>query len=231
MARKRDTDEGEEYDGAEEAAVADAIEQAGIDDYLAELAEQEAEPGEEAEPGLEPEPGPAEPLKGEIHVEAQIEWAGTIDHPERNNGRRYTELDDVSLNGIGNDRQRFGPGILDAAANLRTARQTGPDQPYRSYQRKGWQAQLRQALSTKRGREAVQAAGLNPATIRRWQKGAQAPGKANRAKIANLYGDLRDPRSAAVRDANHGMAEALTAALRERYGVNIRLRDIRQLRI
>jgi hypothetical protein len=239
MARKRDTDEGDPYGAADEAEVADAIERAEADAYLADMAEwAEEDEGAAAGPGDE-EPGPAEegeepepePRTATIDVKAQIEWAGTIDHPDRDNGVRRTRMDGVPLNGIGQDGERFGPGILDAARDLRTARQTGPDQPYRSYQRKGWQAQLRQALSTKRGREAVQAAGLNPDTIRRWQKGTQAPGNANRAKIADMYGRLRDPRSAAVQNANHGMAEALTAALRERYGVTIRLRHIEHLHI
>jgi hypothetical protein len=233
MARKRDTDEGEPYSSPDEAAVADviddAIEQANLAILRAIELEEEAEEAvrgeEEAEEAAEPQ------MTGTIDVRAQIEWAGTIDHPERDGGVRRTVLDGVSLNGIGSNGERFGPGILQAAEDLRQARQTGPDQPYRSYNAKGWRAQLRQALGTRRGREAVERAGLNPDTIRRWQRGTQAPSKTSRARIAELYGDLRDPRTAAVRDARHGVAEALTDALRERYGVSIRLRNIEHLHI
>jgi hypothetical protein len=196
MARKRDTSDGEDYSDSDEAAVADAL-----GDALGADFEED------------------EDLTGTIDVEAQIEWAGTIDENGRD-GVRRTRLDDVPLGEI---RQ--------AAGELDKAKRTGPSEPFKSYRAKGWRAQLRQMLSTKRGQEAAREAGLNRDTIRRWQGGKQGPSAASRAKISGTYGQLRDPRSTAVTKAQHGLSDALTGALRQRYGVNVRLRDIRHLRI
>src|SRR5579859_2349677 len=115
MARKRDTDPGEPYSGPDEADLADyiddAIEEANITILRAMEAEEAEEAGlvvEEIEEGATAE---AE-LTGTIDVRAQIEWAGTIDHPERDNGVRRTVLDGVPLNGINSNGERFGPGNL-----------------------------------------------------------------------------------------------------------------------
>jgi hypothetical protein len=162
------------------------------------------------------EEGRAAPTR--IQVTAEIEWAGTIDHLHE--GVRTTRLDGLDL-----------APVIDAAQQLRAAE--GRDRgPLRSYRAKGWQAQLRQLGRVKRGPAAMAAAGLSPSreTMRRWQAGTQAPSKANREKIAAAYDELRNPARGSVRQARHEVAERFTAALRSRYGVNVRLRNIRHFR-
>jgi hypothetical protein len=168
--------------------------------------------GEEKEEGLPAEVGET----GYIEVTAQIEWAGTVE--ARNDGVRTTTFERVPLE-----------GVKEAAAKLETARSMRG--PFKSYRAKGWKAQLRQMLSTKRGQQAAREAGLNRDTIRRWQSGRQAPGAASQTKIASTYSLLGDPKTAALKDAQHGVAEALTGTLKETYGVNIRLRGITHLHI
>jgi hypothetical protein len=150
-------------------------------------------------------------------VTAEIEWAGHID-PRK--PVRTTRLDGLDLR-----------ATLKAAGKLRQAerRDTGP---LRSYKAKGWQAQLRELNAVKRGPEAKQAAGLNPSreTLRRWEKGTQKPSRANRRKIADAYDELRNPNRGKAAKARHQVAEELTKALKSRYGVNVRLRDIRDTR-
>lgn len=194
MPRKRDTGDGDPYSDAEEAAICDAIEAAMADEY------------DEEETG---------PASAEIDVTAEIEWAGTVDKPERT-----TRLDGVDMR-----------PVVEAVKQLRQAE--GRDRgPLRSYKAKGWQAQLRQLNAVKRGPEAKQAAGLKPSreTLRRWENGTQKPGKANREKIAAAYDELRNPARGKVTQARHEVAEKFTQALRNRYGVNVRLRDIRNFR-
>jgi transcriptional regulator with XRE-family HTH domain len=205
VPRKRDTSDGDEYADVDEAALADAVADA--------LGYGEEE--EEEEPGAEEEGEPAE--TGTIRVRAQIEWAGTIDQNGQD-GVRSTHLDSVPL-----------AGIREAAADLAKAK--AGRGPLRSYRAKGWRAQLRQMLSTKRGQAAAREAGLNRDTIRRWQSGTQAPSAASRARISGAYGQLRDPKPAAVAAASHRLSIAVTAAVRTQYGVNVRLRNIEYLRI
>lgn len=189
MARKRVTGEGTPYEPDEEAQVADWL---GSDDALAASEEEE----------------------GRFDVEAQVEWAGTVDANGRD-GVRRTLLDGVPLD-----------GIRAAAEKLRKAKARQPGL-LRSYRDKGWRAQLRRAMSTKRGREAVRAAGLNRGTIRRWQTGKQQPSAASRAKISQAYESLRVPPR--VARAQHDVTVAFTRALESRYGVTVRFRDITHL--
>jgi hypothetical protein len=158
------------------------------------------------------------PSNARIEVTAEIEWAGTIDHLK--DGVRTTRLDGIDMR-----------PVIDAVRQLREAE--GRDRgPLRSYKAKGWQAQLRQLGRVKRGPAAMAAAGLTPSrqTIRRWASGTQAPSKANREKIAAAYDELRNPARGPVRQARHEVAEKFTGALRDRYGVNVRIRDIRNFR-
>jgi transcriptional regulator with XRE-family HTH domain len=195
MARKRTTGDGDPYNYDEEADLADYLTD---DDYW------DAVEGEEGETGT-------------IDVEAQIEWAGTVDENGRD-GVRRTRLDGIRLD-----------GIRKAVDQLREARRTGPDQPYKSYNAKSWHAQLRHMERTRRGRDLVDRTGISPATIRRWQTGKQAPSRASREKLADAYESMRNPRPGAVRQATHNLAEAFTRALKDQYGVNVRVRDIHHL--
>ena len=194
MPSKRDTGDGDPYSDAEEARICDAIEDAMADEY---------------------DDGETGPANAEVQVTAEIEWAGTVDKPQRS-----TRLDGVDMR-----------ATVKAVQHLRQAegRDTGP---LRSYKAKSWEAQLRQLNAVKRGTSAKQAAGLNPdsETLRRWKNGSQKPGKAYRERIAQAYDELRNPARGQVAKARHDVAEKFTKALRDRYGVNVRLRDIRNFR-
>jgi len=192
MARKRTTGDGEPYGYQDEVDLADYLMD---DDEIS---------------GLDDE----EPETGTIDVEAQIEWAGTIDQNGRD-GVRRTRLDGIELD-----------GIREAARELRAAQRT---ERYKSYQAKSWPAQLRQLQHTRRGRDLIRETGLSPRTIRRWQAGQQAPSRASREKLARAYEARSNPRPEAVRRATHGLAEAFTGAVKARYNVTVRLRDIRHL--
>lgn len=162
------------------------------------------------------QPGPA---NAEIQVTAEIEWAGTVDHLR--DGVRTTRLDGVDLR-----------PVVEAVQRLKAAE--GRDRgPLRSYRAKGWQAQLRQLGRVQRGPAAMAVAALTPSreTMRRWASGQQKPSRANREKIGRAYDELRNPGRQPVTRARHEVAEKFTEALRARYGVNVRLRDIRNFRI
>jgi len=153
-----------------------------------------------------------------IQVTAEIEWAGTVDHLQ--DGVRSTRLDVRGLR-----------PVMAAVQRLREAE--GRDRgPLRSYKAKGWEAQFHALGRVKRGPSAMAAAGLNPSpqTVRRWEAGTQKPSKANREKIARAYDELRNPSRQPIAAARHEVAEALTTALRQEYGVNVRFRDIRNFR-
>jgi hypothetical protein len=65
--------------------------------------------------------------------------------------------------------------------------------PRPSYKAKSAEAQYKHLASTRRGRAALQAAGLTATrqTQQRWLTGKQKPSKANGAKIASAYGEMR----------------------------------------
>jgi hypothetical protein len=206
MARRRTTGDGEPYDAAEEADLADALQDA----FDAEDA---------AWGGRAPEPTG-------MDVTAVIEWAGTIDRTTRlgPEGMRRTHLDGLDLSGV--------------RAAVDRSRAAGRADYGRSYDAKGWHAQLTQLTGTARGRAAADTAGLSPSrtTFMRWLSGTQAPNRRNREAIERAYGDVRrqaaeGQRSRAVRGSQHEVSAALTAAVRQRYGVNVRFRDIRSMRI
>jgi hypothetical protein len=201
MPSKRDTGEGIEYSGSEAEAMADA---------LAEAFEQWGDYGEPA--GFD--------------VSAQVEWAGTVQPSD--GGQRRTRIE--GLNPADMAKVREAVREYRAAAGQKTQAK-----PLKSYSAKGWHAQLRALTGTVKGLAAADAAGLSPtvATLRRWLADEEYPiRKSDREKIERAYGSIRDrpvteARSAASKDASK-VATALTNALRERYGVNVRFRDIRR---
>lgn len=203
MAKKRDTGEGDEYSGREAEAVADAL----------------AEAFEAWDDGGEP---------GGAFVEAQIEWAGTVQ--PTNNGVRKTRLDftDASASAVA--------AVREAVREYRgAAGDASKAKPLKSYTAKGWHAQLRALTGTDRGRAAADAAGLSPsaATLRKWLADEEYPiRKSDRDKIDRAYASIRDrpvteARGRASRDASK-VAAALTNMLREAYNVPVRFRDIRR---
>lgn len=159
-----------------------------------------------------------------MDVTAQIEWGGVVDRA--NDGVRRTRLDNLDLSGVQQARERV----------RQTTERAGEVRPATSYTAKGWRAQFRQLMRSGHGRELADRAGLNPAsrTMRRWRAGGN-PSRANRERIADAYRHMStwrvDRAQAETRNAQHELANALSGALRERYGTEIRLRDIRQLRL
>jgi hypothetical protein len=161
-----------------------------------------------------------------LDVTAIVEWAGTVDATTRlgPEGMRRTRLDGLDLTGV--------------KAAVDRARAAGQAEYGRSYDAKGTHAQLAQLLDTARGRAAADTAGLSPSrrTLLRWLSGEQQPNRANREAIERAYGEVRHQaaegqRSRAMRASDREVSDALTAAVRRRYGVNVRFRDIRDMRI
>lgn len=147
-----------------------------------------------------------------LEVTAQVEWANTFQGP---GGVRHVNLG--ARGGMPVDLSR----VRDAM------KQTGG--PLKSYTAKGWQAQLRQLNTVKRGEQAKLNAGFAPSreTLRRWEKGLQKPSKANRGRIQRAYGQLANPSGMTPEQAKKNVADALTSALDNAYGADIRFRDIR----
>jgi hypothetical protein len=228
--------DGEPYTDDDVDGLIDWLEQ-GWDDYEDEEEEapgggggggggggEEAAPepatGAPGGPAARPSRPGAVPPPNRIDVRAQIEWAGEIDANGRG-GVRTTRLDGLDLRAVTKAIRAAERAEVRAAAG-----------PLRSYRAKGWHAQLRQLMGTKRGQEAARAAGLAPSreTRRRWTRGEQAPSKANRAKIASAYEQARNPGPVESGRAHAKVAEELTKACRDRYGVNVRFRDIEYLK-
>ncbi|MFE0779129.1 hypothetical protein ACFW3E_39565, partial [Streptomyces sp. NPDC058861] len=100
----------------------------------------------------------------------------------------------------------------------------------------GWHAQLHELVKSKNGSAAADKAGLNPSsrTLKNWLSDAEYPIRSgDRDRISRAYEALKnwnvseasDAASAASKEA----ADAMTEAMRDRYGVNVRLRDIDNL--
>ena len=165
--------------------------------------------------------GDGEPSK--MRVRAHVEWSGVVDRA--NGGVRTTKLDGLNLG-----------RVKEALDQARQANRAVADaRPLASYRAKGWHPQLFALLGNPRGSAAADRAGLNvtPRTLRAWLSGEREPNKANREKIDQAYGHARNhpvesARERAVR-ANHDVAQALSDAIRERYGAEVRLRDISKI--
>lgn len=153
-----------------------------------------------------------------ITVTARIEWAGEYAHNGRH-GERTVNLDTMNLT-----------RVRDALRNAEKMEGLAARGPLRSYTAKGWAAQLGQLTGTKRGREALKAAGWHPSreTLRRYGLGTQAPSKANRSKIADAYDRARNP-GRGFGEARRAAVDELTTALRQQYGSDVRFRDISDL--
>jgi transcriptional regulator with XRE-family HTH domain len=158
-----------------------------------------------------------------MRVRAQVEWSGVTDRA--NGGVRTTKLDGLNL----------GPVKAAVDKAREAAKQAADAKPLASYRAKGWSPQLYALLGNARGSAAADRAGLNvtPRTLAAWLSGDREPNKANQAKIAEAYGHARqwpvETAQERARAANHEAAEALNAAIRERYGAEVRLRDISRI--
>ncbi|MBN9757854.1 hypothetical protein Ae406Ps2_6349c [Pseudonocardia sp. Ae406_Ps2] len=146
---------------------------------------------------------------------ARVEWAG-VETP-----RAAVRLDRLDLDRVG--------AALSAVkqANARAAQGEAT-----SYTATGWHSQLRALTGTARGSELADRAGLNPSgrTLRAWLAEDRPPNAANQRAIAEAYSGLRtygrDHAQADARDARHDAVEAINDAVRERYGADVRFRDV-----
>lgn len=80
-----------------------------------------------------------------------------------------------------------GEALLEYARQL-----AGGDGPLKSYQAKGWHAQISQLTGNRRGDAAATAVGLDPsrATLLAWLAEKQTPSKANQERISAAYSAL-----------------------------------------
>ncbi len=156
-----------------------------------------------------------------MRVTAQVEWAGVLDRTR--GGVRTVNLDGLDLTAV--------LDALTAARKATSAESTAGS----SLTAKGWHAQLGELLKNPRGMPASERAQLAPSarTVLAWLAGDRAPSKANQGRIDTAY---RDVRNQLVREgrqragqARHELADALNRSLTDRYGSEIRLRDISYL--
>ncbi|NEE38375.1 hypothetical protein G3M53_74885 [Streptomyces sp. SID7982] len=158
-----------------------------------------------------------------INVRAKVEWAGV--YQPGNSGVRRVRIEGLKTEKMRAVREAAGKARK-LSGKARTAKPSG------SYRAKGWEAQFRQLFKTGKGYEAMSKAGVSATkqTLDRWLKGEQAPNKANREAIGRAYEGMRGRPVTEARDAAQAAAkqaaEALTEAMRDRYGSNVRFRDI-----
>jgi hypothetical protein len=204
MARKRDTGKGTDYNAAEAEALAARI----IDAY--EAWDRESGGGDSEEPS-------------QADVRAVVEWAGHV--MPKNDGKRRVRVD---LPAGGMRKVRKAAEKLEAArGKLETAK------PSKSYKAKSWHAQLSDLTKTERGSKAADRAGLNPTrqTLTKWLSDPDYPiRRGDREKIEKAYAELRNAPVTEAREAEQGsakaVADAMTDALSNKYGQNVRFRDI-----
>ncbi|MGW3984722.1 hypothetical protein [Streptomyces mirabilis] len=210
MARRsrsdRDTGTGEPYSDADAERLVQAIEAA----YAAW--------DQAGEPSL-------------LDVRAQVEWAGHV--MPGNDGKRRTRVP------IPPEQMKKVRKAVEKARKALGRKRTA--KPSESRKAKGWHAQIRELVESKQGSEAADRAGLNPSrgTLVKWlsHDGGRddfAPSKANREAISKAYEELRSWRvteaSTAAQSASKQAAEAMTEAMENEHGVNIRFRDIDEFR-
>lgn len=170
--------------------------------------------------------GARESTPTRMNVTARIEWSGSVDRAR--GGMRRVRLDNLppaKMRALRSAvrREREAQGRAAAA------------RPSTSYTATGWRAQLSALLNDKRGDALSDRAGLSPTarTLKAWISEDRAPSKANQERIAQAYGGLRtwrvDQARSEAASARGATARALTDALRDRYGAEIRLRDIARL--
>lgn len=154
-------------------------------------------------------------------VSAVVEWSGSTNRAH--GGYRTVRLDGLDLGPV---QAALGEARAagQAAAN---ARASG------SYTAQGWHAQISALTRHGRGSDLADGAGLNPTarTLSAWLSQSREPSRANRERIAQAYAGLRttgiESARSRQREANHNAAQAVNAAVRDRYGAEVRFTDIR----
>lgn len=174
----------------------------------------------------DPQPHPVVGTPSTATVEARIEWAGM--EVRSNGGVRTTRLEGLELGAT-------GTGLTAARKAVAEEKSAG-----KGFVARGWHAQLKALTGSRRGTAATESAGLTVTrdTLVKWlaspgQKGDTAPSVPNQRKIDAAYLHMRDQVVSEARTkaalARHELAEQVSAALEERFGQPIRLRDFRQL--
>lgn len=154
-------------------------------------------------------------------VSAVVEWSGSTNRAH--GGFRTVRLDGLELGAV-------KAALDDARAAGQAAAAARPSQ---SYNAQSWHAQISALTRHGRGSELADRAGLNPTarTLSAWLSDSRPPSKANRERIAQAYEGLRtanlESARARQREANHRASEAINAAIRERYGADVRFTDVR----
>lgn len=202
MARKRDTGAGEEYTPGEAEALAGRI----IEAY--EAWDSSNEPTQ-------------------ADVRAVVEWAGHV--MPKNDGKRRTRVD-LPPGGMAKVRK--------AAERLEAARgKAATAKPATSYKAKSWHAKLSDLTKTDRGSKAADRAGLSPTrqTLTKWLSDPDYPIRSgDRERIEKAYEELRNYRVTEAKETAEGsakaVADAMTDAIKDKYGQNVRFRDIDDFR-
>lgn len=199
MPRKSTTSDPTEYDSTEEGIIESVLDRA-MNEYTR---------------------GGGAPSR--IRVTARIEWGGV--EQTSNGGVRSTTLDGLDLSGVQAQLQQS-----------REAReQAEQTRPYTSYDAKGWQAQISELTRNSHGDDAADRAGLTVSrrTLVGWLSGDQEPSKANQQRISEAYDHLRNREVHAAQDTHkntqHEVAKMLNQAIRQRYGADVRIRDVQDL--
>ena len=208
MAKSKGTGPSEDYTPDDEAGLLDAFDD-GLDAYYGDPSNWPNYWDDEDDDEWIEEPS-------QISVFAEIEWAGTFNAQVR----RMLRADQLDLR-----------AVVAAVAAGRMIRKGA--ERLKSYTRTDARSQARQLSRTKVGREYLLREGVSARAVRSWENGKAKPSPASRQKVAAAYeaaatrNVIRErTRSAA---AAHRVAEALSAALSERYGAEIRVRDISSL--
>jgi hypothetical protein len=204
-----------EYAPADEAALEAAVEEAWAN-YVSGDEDDEPDASDWFEDLDDDEPTPTK-----ITITADIEWAGTFNPT----AHRTTTLRDLDLGAV----RAAAARAAEATTAARAAR------PLASYRATGWHAQIKALTGTRAGQAAADRAGINvtPRTLLAWLGDERTPTRANQDRIAQAYAEIRDRPLAEARaraTAAHGeVAHALTAAVREAYGAEVRFFNISHL--
>lgn len=157
-------------------------------------------------------------------VTGVIEWSGEVN--SRKPRRQLRASTHVGPNEVLN---LAAVKAAKAAADQAAAAAKNP--PWgKSFNAKGWHAQLSRLTANQHGSAAADAAGLDPSprTLRGWLAEEKVPSPANQAAIGRAYEQLatRITGPAAETEAKrayHVLAEALNGALKDHFGVPIRI--------
>jgi hypothetical protein len=205
---RRGTGPSEPYSPDDEASVTEWLEDA-LDAYYDDPSDQWPEyyDDDDDDRWLE------EPRQ--ISVVADVEWAGTFNAQ----AHRMLRADELDLSRV--------LAAVAAAKRIREGHRLS------TYTARTTLGRVHHLQRTAVGRSYLAQAGVSARAIRSWDRGTARPSAASRQRIDEAYEaaanrlvtSAEERRAAAV----HRVAEALSDALSDRYGAEIRVRDITSL--